>query len=116
MKVTWPPELRAAIARRLEMVARASELADVEIARKLGISPQGWGHFTKGDRPFQVPLALLLQKNVLKVTLDWLYLGDETAMMVGVLNRLKESPTPVHQLRPAKTPPTRVVRNRARNR
>lgn len=73
-------------------------MKDKDIAERIGVSPQAWNNYTKGERPFFAPALIELRK-LIPVTLDWLYFGDESGLPVHVLQRLtaRSMPVPLHR-------------------
>lgn len=86
-------ESREDVMRRVTITREAFGWRQADLARKLGITPQQWGHYEKlrNDLPREIASALCSQTGV---TLDWIYRGVEALlppMVTGHLAKIRES-------------------------
>lgn len=86
-------ERREDVMRRVTLAREAFGWSQAELARKVGITPQQWGHYEKyrNDLPWGVASRIC---SVTGVTMDWIYRGHETllpAMIAAHLQKVRES-------------------------
>ena len=71
------------VGKRLVLTRRALDQGQAELARYLKISPQRLNNYERGLRPLDLDLAINMVKRW-RLTLDWLYLGDESSLPKGL--------------------------------
>lgn len=76
---------------RLAAARDAAGLKGVDLARRLGISPQQLGHYEKGRHVFPPALAPKLFL-VLRVNSDYLYLGDLSRLPKDMFDKVNAHP------------------------
>ncbi len=80
---------RNPVAQRLRLLREAIfDEKSVQFAKRCGISPQRMSNFENGF-PLSMDAANLIRAAVPGVTIDWLIHGDERALPVEMLNKLR---------------------------
>lgn len=74
---------------RLVWTREALDFGQAELARILEISPQRMNNYEMGFRLLDIDLAEQLVKKW-KITLDWLYLGDDSSLPKKLAQRIAE--------------------------
>lgn len=86
-----PPMAQTAkqIARRLNQLLDALEITAAELCRQTGLSTNRWSQYASAERPITLDAALKLYDRY-AVTLDWIFLGDESGMPQRLISRFRE--------------------------
>lgn len=82
-------ELQAEIADRLKAAREALFLGKNEIAGILEISIQRWSNYERGERPFDIDIAVKLCRTYRTVSMDWLFLGEAKGLNPAFARRLR---------------------------
>jgi transcriptional regulator with XRE-family HTH domain len=77
---------------RLRRIAKARDLTGAEIARRTEnrIPPSHWTEYTQGKRQITVKAAIELH-DITGATLDYIYLGDESALPWALLEAMRKT-------------------------
>lgn len=91
--LSFSGQSRADVMRRITITREAFGWRQADLARKLGITPQQWGHYEKlrNSLPPEIASSLCSQTGV---TLDWIYRGVEALlppMVTDHLSKIRES-------------------------
>jgi len=76
-----------AIAKRLLATRQALGLSQVEVSRKIKISPRAWNNYELGRRRPELDTALLMRKQ-LGISLDFIYAGEEVKTSSDLKRRI----------------------------
>lgn len=85
------PESTEEIGKRLRWTRKALDFKQVEICRDLGDESlaQAWNNWEKGRDRISVENATMLVHKY-RITLDWIYLGDDSGIPAKLARRISE--------------------------
>ena len=81
------------VGKRLKILREALNMSQVALCRATGIGDQVWNNAETGDNLLTVPNAVKLCR-VTGVTMDWIYLGQVTALPFSLLNAIIKKTRP----------------------
>lgn len=86
-----PPMARATdeTAQRLIQLREALDITAAVLCRQTGLTTNRWSQYETGERPITLEAAKLLRKQY-GVTLDWVFMGDESGMPQRLISRFRE--------------------------
>lgn len=77
-------------ARRLTRLRTALKLSQADLCRRIDVAPNRWNQYETGERRITIDVAARLNK-AFGVTLDYIYLGDESGLPGRILDQLFEA-------------------------
>lgn len=77
------------IARRLAMLLEALEISAAELCRQTDIAPNRWSQYESGERRITLDAAFILCDRY-AITLDWIYMGDESGLPQRIVSKLRQ--------------------------
>ena len=83
------PNTTKQIARRLTQLMEALKITAAELCRQTGIATNRWSQYETGKRPITLDAALILCDKY-GITLDWIFLGDESGMPQRIVSKFRE--------------------------
>ena len=81
------PDSTSAISSRLQQLLIALNISSAELCRQTGMAANRWSQYVNGERRITLDAATLLSKHY-GVSLDWLYLGDESGLPLRIVQKL----------------------------
>lgn len=87
MKVSRDPVWQAEVGRRIILARNALGLKAIQLARSLNISAQRLSNYERGDRPFDLELAMELSRKH-GITMDYIYRGELRGLPLEIFQRL----------------------------
>ena len=83
------PNTTKQITRRLTQLLEALEITAAELCRQTGLATNRWSQYETGERRITLDAALILCERY-KITLDWIYFGDESGMPQRIVSKFRE--------------------------
>lgn len=76
------------IGKRLVVTVEALDMKPAELCRQIGVAPNRWSQYARGDRRITLDVAVKLCERY-GLTLDWLYRGDASSLPQRLHQKLK---------------------------
>lgn len=87
MKVARDPSWQKEVGQRLILARDAIGFTQVRLATALKISAQRLSNYERGDRPFDLELAMEISRRF-GITMDYIYRGDPRGLPLEIFQRI----------------------------
>jgi transcriptional regulator with XRE-family HTH domain len=93
MKIKRDPAWQLEVGQRLVLARDALRLKAVDLATNLKISQQRLSNYERGERPFDLELAMELSRRY-GITMDYIYRGDPRGLPLEIYQRIEPLSVP----------------------